>query len=798
MSASAGDAGSTAPRSTDSAALLPPFEQLLRERREAQCLTQTDLARRMNRSPSLVSLLESKKRLPTRPLIGEIARALNLTEDERNRLLLAAGFQADELESAIKQIVALLARQTTLDGTEQALVHADLSNVVSSWRDLFDGLTQLRSGRLVDAREHFDKMAHHSEYSPTLKAALLIRRADVLVEVGKLRQAKMVLLKAGRIMQHWPEGWGLALRAERAASLAMLELRKGQYASARRSLDESVQWYRQLLHSATPERGDEAQVSASWGLGKSHKRLAQVALFQDDVEESLRYTRIARDHFGRVPASPIRAIWLRRTMELEAWAYSKRGDFERARRLHRDALDESRAARDAYGEARGYLYLGDDIRRALTRCFDAALSSQPFTPAQRRKAIASALERELGGKGRVAELLDEAEGHYADALDHSNALGQRILLGRALLGRGVILRLKATVLDAPAHYADALDALEQAQDLERQIGQGRRLPSIYVALAEVAWEEGAHGWVQRALAAYQDACDILNAPGIRSQDAASANQREAVRQALDALEAVAASLATQPVSVSPIAKWGHVIEPGASRAWRETCAEVIEIIHQAIRESDLEPYALLESALAWQKKLAEVEATGGPHLLAQNRLSAALMRHAYQETSAQAEAAARVRHEALERSVQAERWVSYDLCCRPVVESGLYRANPNVMTQIREAARLVRAYPHGYCLVAGRYELPLAFEVKGQHVLVQAPPQLACLFPHGQVAAPTTETQVCYHITSAGVAVQLTDIFHRLVDTAKESIHLEESTEEWLERHAWAYERGAKHAAPAL
>lgn len=77
------------------------FRTLLKGHREARRWSQERLATEAEMDHSLVSRLESGQRSATREAIGKLARGLDLTPEEKDRLLIAAGFFPDQPENAL-------------------------------------------------------------------------------------------------------------------------------------------------------------------------------------------------------------------------------------------------------------------------------------------------------------------------------------------------------------------------------------------------------------------------------------------------------------------------------------------------------------------------------------------------------------------------------------------------------------------------------------------------------------------------------------------------------------------------
>src|SRR5215218_2894769 len=76
------------------------FRALLKRHREARRWSQEKLASEAEMDHSLVSRLESGQRSPTREAIGKLARGLDLPTEQKDRLLIAAGFFPEQPENA--------------------------------------------------------------------------------------------------------------------------------------------------------------------------------------------------------------------------------------------------------------------------------------------------------------------------------------------------------------------------------------------------------------------------------------------------------------------------------------------------------------------------------------------------------------------------------------------------------------------------------------------------------------------------------------------------------------------------
>lgn len=77
------------------------FRALLKRHREARRWSQERLASESEMDHSLVSRLESGQRSPTREAIAKLARGLELATEQKDRLLIAAGFFPEQPENAL-------------------------------------------------------------------------------------------------------------------------------------------------------------------------------------------------------------------------------------------------------------------------------------------------------------------------------------------------------------------------------------------------------------------------------------------------------------------------------------------------------------------------------------------------------------------------------------------------------------------------------------------------------------------------------------------------------------------------
>jgi transcriptional regulator with XRE-family HTH domain len=77
------------------------FRRLLKQHREARRWSQERLAHEAEMDHSLVSRLESGQRSPTREAVGKLARGLDLSVEQKDQLLIAAGYFPEQVENVL-------------------------------------------------------------------------------------------------------------------------------------------------------------------------------------------------------------------------------------------------------------------------------------------------------------------------------------------------------------------------------------------------------------------------------------------------------------------------------------------------------------------------------------------------------------------------------------------------------------------------------------------------------------------------------------------------------------------------
>ncbi len=762
--------------------LVSDFGNLVAQLREERQMNQVDLAKELRKSTSFVSLLEGGKRKPARELVEQIGEVLKLSSDEQRNLLNAAGFAGDGTNRAIDELIDSIRGQQAIAHTHQMLIKEDLKLVVTSWLEFLEGREKLRGADFKKASDSFEEMIKHTEYSPMLAVQVRLDKADVALQMGDLGRAKNALQEATRAMEGWPdEWWAFAFQAEVLATRGMLALREGLYELAGDFLNESKARYLKLL-----SLGPEHEEIAIQGLARSYKRFAQLALFQGEPVEALVQCTNAESNFLQLHRDPmLTAPWLRRTKELKAWAYSQLGQFQKAIELHKEALKECHDAKDTYGVIKNHLYLGDDYRRHLDTLIGAEGGYESFEAERRQEIIRNVFQDE-----ERRAWLNKAEEYYTLAYQGCLERKEQLLQGRCLHGLGVIFRLKGA-LEGSEHYDAARQKLEQALALEREIGQGRRLPGIYEAMAKLAWDQA---WDQREFAHvlryYKLALEKLNSPLVSSSDTASERLRQRVLKQIQMLENHLESAATARIEITAISDQTITYSgQDGSQAWRLACQGLIREVIQAVRnegafhvQSDLDKRWLGEMwKMEIDKKLQ------GPRFLAQNRLSASLSLLLPAGFPAEGATLHQRRYDAFHHRVQSANDLSgkdryHDLCCRETVERGVKNKDTRSLfqEQVKNARALMTEYPHGYWLDTTLYELPLAFAVKGKRTLIEIPRKLANQLIAEDRGPEDLGTHLCYRFDDEELARRLREVFGKLLEAARESTKRQALTEAWL------------------
>ena len=94
------------------------FRRLLKQHREARRWSQERLAHEAEMDHSLVSRLESGQRSPTREAVTKLARGLELAAEQKDQLLIAAGYFPERVENVLIEEPTVRALYTFLRDEE--------------------------------------------------------------------------------------------------------------------------------------------------------------------------------------------------------------------------------------------------------------------------------------------------------------------------------------------------------------------------------------------------------------------------------------------------------------------------------------------------------------------------------------------------------------------------------------------------------------------------------------------------------------------------------------------------------
>lgn len=735
--------------------------------------SQADLADWLGRSTSFVSLIENGQRHPTRELIGRIAQALQLSHEEEARLLEAAGYPNDPAGIAVEEVVQALRQIGPLDAADLEMMRADLANVITAWRDLVVWKNVLSTGVLKDAREQLAQLQEDAAVTPAIRLYSNKILAEVDLRLGKLGDSSRLLDELREKLRQEADGAGeLAhalsrtradvLEAEILGKRGIVALGNGHFAAARAKFEESKKAYLKLLLDAPGyERAEVYQ-----GLGWSYKLLAQMALYRDQPGEALEYCASAEANLILAGASPKQAEERRRVLELEAWAYSRLQQFDRAIQLRKETRTASEEAGDTIGAIKSRLYLADDYRDLIESRIEERRQSTGLL-----HVSPGILVKALRADGSLDDaLLDEAERACVDAVEHCRRTDEQPVLGRAYRNLAFMHRIQC-------RYAEAQRCLDLALAQEQATATRHRIPSVLLAFAELAWDKDQ---LEEAERRYDEAMEALEALGPHELDDASKSRlRWRIQHGLDALR-----LRHETEALDDI----ELVNAANLYSWALKANKLKKVVQDAIRKHGAVPTSTSGRTVEWLEELCAIEERApGPRILAQNRLSNALAAHLPAGYPPEDEAFHRRRHGALwqnlKRAHERNAHGYYrDLCCRSTVESSL--GERAVRRRIQGALELLERFPATYTLEAGVYPLPVSFMVKGSCVWLEKPdsqsPQIRQ--PDDSSLMSSDAPIFCYRIDDSDLARKLTGIFDDLVELARHGAPGAPSAQQWLRR----------------
>ncbi len=743
------------------------FGTVLKQFREERKLTQTAFGIFINRSASYISLLESDARRPPQELLAPIRDALRLNDEEYHRLTLAAGFDIESVEHIMRNVAEATAQQYSAEDADSKLFFADFQASRQGWVQFFALQQMYRQGKFQDTYKGLLVLDKKHMLSPTLKCYIHLLLSEVLLNMGDFLRGHEHARLANKAIEDLTNDqlWAPTLRAEIWANMGAIQLRLGSYEPAKTYFDHSLATYRHR------EDDEYEHMISSFGLAKSHKRLAQVALFRGDPSKAIRHIITAEHHLSQIADSPTKRQWSRKIQELRAWAYSEQNDVKRAIDLRLQTRNEYEKDHDTFGLIKNSLFLADDYRRHLDFKVEASGANLEADPDNRKKKI----RRELSHETRF---MDSATTEYENAIKGFRHHHEGLLVGRALRGLAIVLRYRAACESGDKGknpYVQAQKLLSEAESHETHIGQLSRLSSIYESRASLEWDWGSY---EESLSFYREIFQIHQRPTLRKSDATSDVFFQRAEKAIQALNQI-----LQKTGYTPTGKWHahpgslHMISNEGSEVseqdqrlyeWDAYCQELIELSSQQIlvaRRARL--VAESDRNIDWLKLIIDVESSKGPRYVAQNHLSYALTQHIPGGYLPEAVHLLVTRYLMLRQQLadieHAQNHEPYvDLCHINSITKGKKTHDVVLLNrdQLKEAKALSQQFPHAYRLIEGQFRLPFGFLIKENVVLLEVPIERELAGIMYPTDAQLTDDQVlCYEIRDKEYAVKVKDIF---------------------------------------
>ena len=758
----------------------PTFGSLLRTFREKQHQSQVALSRKINHSPSFISLLESGHRHPSQDIITEIAKELRLNETQYKQLLEAAGYAADALKNNIETMRHIVGSpyNGTIPVTVLQIMTNEFHRITEGWQKLYQAIAEFEQGKFQDARNHLEALVSKKEetiidnqgYPLILHNMIIMYLGHTLVHKGDLQDAEIYAKTARRniLDAQQSEDYAAVLYAEILALQGEIAIRNGGYALAQTLIQESQHIYEGLLKISSPQR----DIVAEFGMGKSHKRSALVALFQGNPSLAHTYCFQAEAIMRGCPDSQERTMWLRAIGELRAWALTESGDGERAIALRKSLQNEYEHAKDRYRLGKNALFLGDDYRRAIEEALTTERVNAISNAAARQKEMHRVLQRP-----KLREYLREAERCYRAALTLLTEFDVQIILGRCLRGLAIILRFKtilagSTTAEAKEYIKEARKLFMDALSLEQRIHQDRRVPSVYEPFAELEWDMGK---ITAARNYYTSALSTLESGRFKSDDAATQRLITRIREAI----------ATLGQTTQTEAPPGMSIQVPTSQKWDDLVKHLEKTLYDYFFEhSNILPIALAERDNIWLQEVIKVENTKQPRRLAQNPLSFSLTMLVPAGYDANVAYLHSRRYQLLQNQVMfSTQGINWDICYRDEVRQDLEARDTNIrrltLAQAKEAERLMHAYPNGYRLVGSPFPIPFTFEIRDASVLLELPmKQAGFLKSYITHEYAHEEDTLCYAFHDTELARKFTQIFDDMVKESQS--HGQDQSTAWL------------------
>lgn len=786
------------------------FARLLRDLREAQKppITQVELGRRINRSRVYINRLEQGQAGPSERLINDLVKSLTLTAEQVRALRASVGITAERANNLGASLLMAITTENPLDKVVSQLAERDIAALVSGWTQVGQAAALLRERNLIKAKEEFESLKDRTAFSSLMRLYITSQLAEINRLLGNRRDAETLIADAltSHDLARLPEREAAFLRGVLEAVHGDTELGRGEYQRARDHFEESYKQFLDLMPTAQEHGADHDEWNiASLCLGMALRRLAKADMFLGETERALDYCKKATEELGKAPESSQKSDYLRRVLEIQAWAYTRVPHPEdtseadrifRVTRLHQQARDKAEAARDMTSVMKNYIFLGDDwrhriewlIQESIPAEHDPGQALSPSEEVERAKALNPTV---------FADAIHNAKHAYAQA----EALSRRI---QDPLTYGLLLRGQAMIHDYERDYLKADLLLSQAEQHETRYGLLGRLASIYEHRADIYWgqnlPEMAGFWYDKALTDLNQRAKLLPI----KENPAQQRQRIRLRRRLDTLTAKGLTRAPIISAVDDVVV--ETAPPDSLSAedsrtgvnairWHRALRELRSSALGAITAMGSAPIASDDTQIAWLRELAEFEKLPGARLLAQNTLSIAYAEAAPRSSTAgesQQDTAERKSlhmerrgafHERVKRAHQAPGEINRDLCSRDGVE--LMSGHEPFMDRMRGAQKLLEDFGDGYALEASPYHLPLAFAVKESRILIEIPWRMAksagLRVPHldasAMTATPPNSRYWCYRIDSGEYAVKMRASFNTLFQVAAESI---DATADWL------------------
>ncbi len=762
------------------------FGELFRRVRETRGLTQAALAAAMKQSVSYVSLIENNSRRPTENVFASLQMAISdLTSVELAELRTAAHLPNNPLEQLVRSCVATLTLQRDVDAFDQQLIYDNLLQIMTGYRKYLDGKQHLAKSDFGQAARDFAALApatlgavtESSALPPALQVAGLLALADAALKQGNLDDAQKHVDQASALLNtRFVETEALALAAEALALRGLVAMRKGKYDDAVKAMTSALDKYKDLQAYSKP--GD--QVTAI-GLTKSYNRLAMMALFRSDPKPAISYCASAERELDSVsPRSEIHNQYRLRLWALKAWAASQSGQFGVAHGLRQQALQAYTEMGDAYGMAKSWLYMGDDLRQQVQEKVEPQGERPPVTADKRRQVFGARLKP-------WGATLNEAEQYYQAAIAALTKLGESLLLGRAYRSLGDILRYKSLAsesgwMDATQHVSFHL---VRALEIERRSGQGRRVPNTYESVAKLEWDQGLYA---EALNYYQSALLALNL--VKSDDLAEQRLRNRCNEAISLLMAELGSNARTDLQVVVAADTAPMQSPAdapvPSPIWTGLMQQLVSAVSNALESaSDLRP--LSPKSAEWSKALYTQERQRGPRILVQDTFSSVLEEYPQQEdlpqelpTEQEPITMHLARKDLLLANLASGLDEYSDIYNQAAIQAKV-KSNPHGRTRRDQALQLLREPSNRYHLHLVDRVFPVHFAVKGNVVLIEVPERSIELIPALHRKNPLTSGTVSYQFADdPNLARELTQVFWRMLAFIKREGKKREETMAWL------------------